>query len=239
MKRLFDITVSLFGLFCLLPLIIVFAFLVFLQDFKWPFYVAPRMQSRFKKFKMIKLRSMVINADKIGGSSTSNSDMRITPIGKLIRIIKLDELTQLWNVLKGDMSMVGPRPQTPADASLYTDEEYELFRVKPGITDFASIVFSDEGQILSGSENPDLLYNQIIRPWKSRLGIFYVNNNSLLVDVIILVLTGLGLFSRGFALAGTQKILKKLKAQDDLICVASRKNPLRPFPPPGSNDVFK
>src|SRR5207247_4709716 len=101
----------------------------------------------------------------------------------LIRRYKLDELAQLWNVLKGDMSLVGPRPQVQRDVNLYTEEEYHLFDVKPGITDFSSIVFSDEGDILKGSSNPDLRYNQLIRPWKSRLGLFYARHHNFWIDL--------------------------------------------------------
>jgi lipopolysaccharide/colanic/teichoic acid biosynthesis glycosyltransferase len=107
---------------------------------------------------------MVVNADKIGGISTAATDRRITPVGRLVRAYKLDELVQLWNVLKGDMSLVGPRPQVQTDAALYTQAEKRMLTVRPGITDPASIVFSDEGDILKDSADPDLLYNQIIRP---------------------------------------------------------------------------
>ena len=123
---------------------------------------------------MVKIRSMIINADKTGVDSTSSDDMRITSVGKVIRKLKLDELSQLWNVLIGDMSLVGPRPNVKSETDLYTKIEKNLLNVKPGITDFSSIVFSDEGDILSGSDDPDLLYNQLIRPWKSRLSLFYI-----------------------------------------------------------------
>jgi lipopolysaccharide/colanic/teichoic acid biosynthesis glycosyltransferase len=105
-----------------------------------------------------------------GVDSTSSSDNRITPIGKIVRKFKLDELPQLFHVLTGKMSLVGPRPNVWNDVKIYTKEEKELLSIKPGITDFSSIIFSDEGDILSNYKNPDLKYNQLIRPWKSRLG---------------------------------------------------------------------
>src|SRR6185369_10259120 len=129
-------------------------------------------------------------------------------VGKLIRKTKFDEVPQLWNVLKGDMSLVGPRPQVMRDVAFYTKDEYHLFDARPGITDFASIVFSDEGDILRGSENPDLKYNQIIRPWKSRLGIFYTQHQSVWTDVGLIFLTFIAIVSRSHALKGVQTTLR-------------------------------
>ena len=138
MKRCLDIFASFFGLLCLCPVLGVFLLLIWLQDFHSPFYIAPRVRRRGELFSMIKLRSMVVNADKVGGSSTATTDRRVTWVGRLIRRYKLDEFSQLWNVLKGEMSLVGPRPQVQSDVNLYSDEEYHLFDVKPGITDFTS-----------------------------------------------------------------------------------------------------
>ena len=146
-------------------------YLVYRQDKESPFYMAPRVGRNNTIFKMAKLRSMVSNADKSGVDSTSANDSRITPIGHKIRKYKLDELTQLWNVFIGDMSLVGPRPNVQRDVDLYTKDEKNLLNVRPGITDFSSIVFSDEGDILKDKKDPDLSYNQLIRPWKSRLGL--------------------------------------------------------------------
>ncbi|MDB4737527.1 sugar transferase [Verrucomicrobiales bacterium] len=236
-KRLFDIILSGAGLVCFLPILIPTIILIWLQDFRSPFYIAPRMLTPNKKFNMLKLRSMVANADKIGGTSTAQTDMRITLIGHFIRKCKLDEISQLWNVLIGDMSLVGPRPQAERDARLYTKEENKLFNLKPGITDFSSIVFSDEGNILAGSTNPDLKYNQIIRPWKSRLGLFYIDNQKLSVDLQLIYLTVIALFSRSCALTKMVRLLTKLKADPAIIKIASRKDTLVPFPPPGMEEV--
>ena len=135
------------------------------------------------------------------------------------------------------MSLVGPRPQVIRDVALYTEEEHHLFDVRPGITDFSSIVFADEGEILKGSENPDLRYNQVIRPWKSQLGLFYARNNSVVVDVQLIVLTVMSAVSRQRALAGVQSILRALGAPAELVSIAGRKNVLVPRPPPGADAV--
>ena len=236
-KRFFDFSAAFCGLLLLSPFLLISIFLIWFQDFNSPFYIAPRMRHKGVKFNMIKLRSMVVNADKIGGTSTSGTDSRITWVGRTIRRYKLDELPQLWNVLIGEMSLVGPRPQAERDASLYSDVENNLFEVRPGITDFSSIVFSDEGEILAGSKNPDLKYNQVIRPWKSRLGLFYVQNHSILIDLQIIILTVLSIISRPMALRGVQRILKKLGASESLVEVVGRSALLTPCPPPGVDVV--
>ena len=237
MIRILDILVSFFGLLFLGPILLVFMFLVWVQDRKSPFYMAPRVAKGGGTFKMVKLRSMVANADKSGVDSTSNTDMRITKIGKVIRKCKLDELTQLWNVLKGEMSLVGPRPQVQRDVDLYTEVERELLSVLPGITDFASIVFSDEGSILEGRPDPDLSYNQLIRPWKSRLALFYIKTQTVGLNIKLVALTAVTIFNRPKALTGIQNELVKLGADDELITVAGRTEELSPFPPPGATDI--
>ena len=163
MKRLFDIVCSSLGLIVASPVLCPVIFLVWRQDKQSPFYVAPRVGKNGIPFKMVKLRSMIVNADRSGVDSTSVNDQRITKVGHFIRRSKLDELTQLWNVLIGDMSLVGPRPNVRRETDLYTKLEQKLLTVKPGITDFASIVFSDEGDILKDVEDPDIAYNQLIR----------------------------------------------------------------------------
>jgi lipopolysaccharide/colanic/teichoic acid biosynthesis glycosyltransferase len=119
-KRALDIAISLIGLICFFPILLFVSILVWSNDKRSPFYVSPRVGKKGTIFYMVKLRSMVVNADKAGIDSTSNSDQRITSIGKIIRKYKLDELTQLWNVLRGDMSLVGPRPNVKAEVDIYT-----------------------------------------------------------------------------------------------------------------------
>lgn len=237
LKRIFDIIASAAGLLLTSPLLVPLLVLVWLQDYHSPFYVAFRIGRDGRVFKMVKLRSMVVGADRTGVDSTSGNDPRITRLGRFIRAYKLDELPQLWNVLKGDMSIVGPRPNVQRETDLYTQVERELLNVRPGITDIASIVFSDESEILQDSPDPDLAYNQLIRPWKSRLGLLYVRNSSLWLDLKLIFLTTIAIFSRKKALNGVQKLLDSLNADETLKRVAQRTAPLEPFPPPGVNEV--
>jgi lipopolysaccharide/colanic/teichoic acid biosynthesis glycosyltransferase len=238
LKRTLDILIASFGLLLLSPLLLAVMLAIWLQDRRFPFYIAPRAARGSGTFRMVKFRSMVVNADKIGGSSTAATDRRITPVGRFVRAYKLDELIQLWNVLKGDMSLVGPRPQVLADASLYTDAERFMLTVRPGITDPASIVFSDEGEILKGSADPDLLYNQIVRPWKSRLALAYINRRSLGIDLELIFLTVVAIVSRTTALRAINKLLRCWRLDPLVIRMAGRQEPLLPYPPPGASDVL-
>lgn len=238
MKRLFDFVVALVGLVIMLPILVPTMVLIWLQDFQSPLYLAPRMRSKNKKFKMVKLRTMVVDADQAGGSSTAGNDKRVTWIGRLIRKFKLDEFSQLWNVVMGDMSLVGPRPQEPEHCNrFYTKEEFGLFEVRSGITDFSSIVFSDEGEILNGSDNPDLKYNQLIRPWKSRLGLLYVQKRNFWIDLKLILLTLVASVSRPVALQVLKGMLRSLKADEKVIGIVDRKTDLYPYPPPGSDTI--
>lgn len=239
MKRLFDFLVALIGLLVASPILLLFMLLVWLQDFDSPLYIAPRVGKGGRPFSMVKLRSMVKNADSSGVASTAAGDMRITPLGKLIRKLKLDELTQLWNVLLGHMSLVGPRPQVQQDVDLYTDVERGLLRARPGITDFASIVFADEGDILAPYSDADLAYQQLIRPWKSRLGLFYIDNRSLVIDLKLIMATVINAGKRSLALSIVTGLLEHLRADADMLQVAHRNAPLEPAPPPGAVAVFQ
>jgi lipopolysaccharide/colanic/teichoic acid biosynthesis glycosyltransferase len=237
MKRALDFTVALVGLTVTSPLLLAVTIAIWLQDFRSPFYIAPRAACGGGQFRMVKFRSMVVNADKLGGSSTAATDRRITPVGRLVRTYKIDEILQLLNVLKGDMSLVGPRPQAQMDASLYTETEKRMLTVRPGITDLASIVFSDEGEILKGCADPDLLYNQIIRPWKSRLALLYIDKRTFGMDLRIIFLTAIATLFRPAALRGVQNILARWDADDLLRRMARRQEPLLAYPPPGAFEI--
>ena len=232
-KRLFDLVASGLGLILTTPVLLPVVLLVWWQDKHSPFYVAPRVGKGEIPFKMIKLRSMVVNADKTGVDSTGANDRRITAVGHFIRRYKLDELTQLWNVLKGDMSLVGPRPNVQRETDLYTPLERKLLTVKPGLTDFSSIVFSDEADILKDQPDPDIAYNQLIRPGKSKLGLFYIDHRNLLLDVRLCLITVQAIVSRQNALSKIHLLLKGLGADESLLELAARKKPLIPQPPPG------
>jgi lipopolysaccharide/colanic/teichoic acid biosynthesis glycosyltransferase len=237
LKRLFDFTASAFGLVFASPVLLPVVFLLWLQDKHSPFYVASRVGRNEIPFKMIKLRSMVINADKSGVDSTAANDNRITVVGQFIRRCKLDELPQLWNVLKGDMSLVGPRPNVKRETDLYTLLEKKLLSVKPGITDISSIVFSDEGDILKDCSDPDISYNQLIRPGKSLLGLLYIENQSLSLDIKLCFLTFIAIFSRKKSLSGVHEVLRSINAPDHVIELARRRQALVPMPPPGGDRI--
>ena len=232
-KRSFDIFLGLFILLLITPFVIFFCFIIFLYDGSNPLYISERIGLQGRSFRIFKIRTMVVNADKIGGTSTKKSDKRLLPVGKLIRKLKLDELTQILNVINGSMSFVGPRPNTPFDVKLYSTEEKKLLSIRPGITDISSIVFSDEGDILEKFDNPDLAYNQLIRPWKSRLGLFYINNSNLHLDIKLILLTIFNSINRKRTLKILSIITKKLGGSTQLIEIVRRKNELIPTPPPG------
>lgn len=239
MKRLLDILLSIFGLVLSSPVVVPTMFLVWKQDGKSPLYIAPRVGKGEVDFRMVKLRSMVANADRTGVDSTGANDARITPVGRFIRRYKLDELTQLWNVLVGDMSLVGPRPNVRRETDLYSAEEKKLLGVKPGITDFASIVFSDEGEILQHEPDPDLAYNQLIRPWKSRLGLIYIANRSLWLDLQLIFFTAVAILSRQTALNWVARRLADFGVDETVVAVARRDAALVPSPPPGMSEIVK
>lgn len=238
MKRAFDLTAAAAGLVLLSPILVVAGLLVWLQDFHSPLYIAPRTGRDERPFRMVKLRSMVRRADRFGVDSTAGDDPRITRIGWFIRRYKLDEVPQLWNVLKGDMSLVGPRPNVARETALYTPEEKRLLGVRPGITDLASIVFSDEAEVLQGAADPDLRYNQLIRPWKSRLGLLYVDRMGPVgLDLRIIGLTIASSARRERALQSVARLIRELGGEEELVRVATRTAPLRPAPPPGASEI--
>ena len=188
-KRIFDIIFSLLGITLLFPVLLIIALLIKI-DSKGPiFYKGIRVGKKEKLFKMYKFRTMIVNAAKIGGPSTSENDSRLTKIGKIIRKYKIDELPQFINVLKGEMSFVGPRPEVLEEVKTYSKEEKKILSVNPGITDWASIEFRNEGKILKGSKNPHKTYQEKIRPEKHRLELEYVKNHNLFIDLKILFKT--------------------------------------------------
>ena len=235
LKRPFDVISASALLVVCSPLLLGSVLAVWLQDFRNPFYLARRVARGGGDFTMIKIRSMVTNAAVSGVNSTSSDDRRITAVGRFIRRWKIDELSQFLNVLNGTMAVVGPRPQVREwGTDLYTADEMALLSVRPGITDLSSIVFSDEGEILAGAAHADLEYNRVIRPWKSRLGLFYIRHMSLKLDLRIAWLTFIAIFDRRKALDGVVALLAQCGAPPELITIARRDRPLFPAPPPGA-----
>lgn len=188
-KRCFDIVVALSGLVLLSPLLLLIALLVKL-DSKGPvLYKGRRVGLRGKPFNMLKYRTMLANADRIGGSSTPEDDPRITRFGKFLRRHKLDEIPQLFNILIGQMSVVGPRPQVQWAVHLSSLSERQILLMKPGITDVASVHFSNEGEILKGSKDPDGDYMKYIHREKVRLSLEYMRLRSMRLDLRLIAET--------------------------------------------------
>lgn len=188
-KQIFDFFCSLLGIIIFSPTLLIISILIKIDSPGPVVYRSTRIGKNEKPFKLYKFRSLVVNADKIGGPSTSEDDPRLTKIGKLLRKYKLDELPQLFNVVKGEMSLVGPRPEVPKYAKLYKDEEKIIFDVKPGITDLASLWNSNEGVLLNGSKDPEKEYLEKIRPEKVRLQIKYIKEKSFVKDLEIILKT--------------------------------------------------
>ena len=190
MKRLLDMICAIAGLLLLFPLMLLVALGVKL-DSPGPVFYRGRRAGRFgKTFAIFKFRTMVVNAEKVGGPSTPDDDPRLTRIGRFLRRYKLDELPQLLNILQGEMSLVGPRPEVPLYVALLSPAERKvILSVRPGITDWASLWNSDEGAVLAESPDPENFFLARIRPEKVRLQLEYVRRRSFLVDLAIILRT--------------------------------------------------
>lgn len=188
LKRIFDITLSLFGLIILLPFMLIIAILIKFDSKGTIFFKQIRVTKDGKEFKIFKYRTMKVGSDRYS-QITVGQDERITKIGSFLRKYKLDEIPQLINVLIGDMSLVGPRPEVPKYVALYTDEQKEILKVRAGITDYASIEFSDENDLLASEKNPEEAYIEKIMPKKIELNKKYLSEISVLTDIKIILLT--------------------------------------------------
>lgn len=233
-KTIFDyILAILLFIILLLPTLIVL-FLVFKEDLQNPIYSSKRVKKNSEPFSLYKIRSMRVLQEKNTIKSTSYNDPRISKIGSVIRKYKIDEIPQLINIIKNEMSFVGPRPNVIEEVSLYSNLETKLLDVKPGITDYASIIFSDEAEILKNSKNANLDYNLLIRPWKSLIGLYYVKNNNIFMDLEIILLTAISLFDKKFPI----KYISKKLLRHDFKTFSKLFNPERilvPTIPPGHN----
>jgi lipopolysaccharide/colanic/teichoic acid biosynthesis glycosyltransferase len=195
-KRFFDVSLSGVALVVLSPVIAAIAGRI-LWDRNGPVvYGGRRVGWQGRVFTMYKFRTMVPDAERVGGSSTPDDDPRLTATGRFLRRYKLDELPQLLNVLKGDMSFVGPRPQVEAEVEGYSAQERAVLDVRPGITDWASLRFHNEGEILRGHADPDRAYAELIRPEKMRLALEYARRATFRDDLRILLDTALLAFRR-------------------------------------------
>ena len=193
MTRIFDILLATLGLVILSPLLIFVYVAIVLESRGGGFYRQERTGRYGKPFRLIKFRSMYVNADKHGLITVGGHDNRITRVGYYIRKYKIDELPQLINVVKGDMSIVGPRPEVKKYTDLYTDEQRKILDVRPGITDYASIKYVDENDILGASDNPERIYIEHIMPDKIKLNMIYISQNGIkeYFKIISLTLTNI------------------------------------------------
>jgi lipopolysaccharide/colanic/teichoic acid biosynthesis glycosyltransferase len=192
-KRSFDVMVATIALVIVAPLLALAAVMVKLSSRGPVYYRGTRVGLNGKLFPMLKFRTMVVDAESLGGSATAADDPRITRFGKFLRRYKLDELPQFFNVLLGDMSLVGPRPEVQKYVDLYSPEEKAILTVRPGITDWASIWNSNEAAVLEGSRDPERTYEELIRPTKLALQLLYVRDHSFFVDLKILFHTAVKL----------------------------------------------
>ena len=188
-KRIFDFICSTLGLIVLSPILIAIAIKIKIGSDGPVFFKQIRVGEKNKEFRILKFRTMVVDAEKLGRQITVGNDSRITKIGGFLRKYKLDELPQLINVFKGDMSLVGPRPEVPRYVKLYNEEQRKVLEVKPGITDLASIRYRDENDLLGEAENPDDLYINTIMPDKLALNLVYINKNNVFFDIYIILKT--------------------------------------------------
>lgn len=190
-KYLMYCCICIFCVFFLVPVFLILPTLILIDSPGTILYKGKRVGLNGREFNIYKFRTMVANADKIGPSSTSNNDARITSIGKILRKYKIDEFPQLFNILFGSMSFVGPRPEIKKFTDLYAENEIRILSVKPGITDWASIKYHNEGEIIanSGIVDYDEAYEKLIRPGKIKLQLKYIENNNLWVDINIIMIT--------------------------------------------------
>ena len=194
LKRTFDVVVSFLGLVMLFPFLIIIAAIIVIDSKGGVFFLQDRVGKNGKVFKIIKFRTMTVGSDKKSLLTIGQKDSRITRVGYFLRKFKIDEIPQLINVLKGDMSFVGPRPEVEKYVALYNEEQLKVLTVRPGITDFASIQYKDESTLLANADDPETFYVSEVMPAKLKLNIDYINNRNFMLDVKIIFKTILEIF---------------------------------------------
>ena len=187
-KRIFDIVSSLCVLLVLFPFLIIISTLIFFDSRGGVFYAQERVGMGGRSFRLLKFRTMHPNSDKLQ-ITVGHRDPRITRIGYYLRKFKIDEFPQLINILKGEMSVVGPRPEVPKYVKLYTDEQRKVLTVKPGLTDYASLLYVNESELLEGAENPEKVYVDEIMPHKLSLNLKYIQERSFFNDLTLIFKT--------------------------------------------------
>lgn len=196
LKRCFDFLVSFVALVMLFPFFLILAFLVRIDSAGPVFYLQNRVGKDGKLFKLFKFRTMHVNADRFAAITVGARDARITSLGYYLRKYKLDELPQLINVCIGNMSLVGPRPEVKKFVDLYSEQQLEVLSLKPGITDYASIQFRNENELLEGKADPIAFYIEEIMPVKLKLNLKYIHERSFLLDLKIIFQTIFSIFKR-------------------------------------------
>lgn len=186
LKRLFDLVCSFVGLILLSPVLLIVSILIKLDSSGPVFFKQVRIGKNEQPFKILKFRTMVNDAEKKGKQITVGQDNRITKVGSFLRKYKLDELPQLINVFVGDMSLVGPRPEVPKYTQYYTKEQKRIFEVRPGITDYASIKYRNENEILGKSEDPEKTYIEEVMQDKLKINFEYIDKRSVREDIFII-----------------------------------------------------
>jgi lipopolysaccharide/colanic/teichoic acid biosynthesis glycosyltransferase len=189
LKKFIDLIISIILLIILSPLFCLISIAVYIESGRPVFYKQERVGKNWKNFKILKFRTMVNGSDSIGPKVTCKNDVRLTYTGKILRKYKLDELPQLVNVIKGEMSLVGPRPEIPKFAQFFSKEYTDILKIKPGISDFASIEFSDESQLFDQNKNVEEIYKTKILPQKIKLYYRYLTQKSLITDFKIIFAT--------------------------------------------------
>ena len=193
-KRIFDFVASFCGLIALSPMFFVIAILIKREDGGRVFFRQTRVGQNGKLFKIYKFRTMVENAEKMGSQVTKGDDPRITRIGKILRKYKLDEFPQLINVIKGEMSLVGPRPEVPKYVKFFEEDYKEILKVKPGITDYASLEYKDENELLKEADDPEKVYLEKILPEKIKYYKRYLKEIGFFTDLKLILRTIVGVF---------------------------------------------
>ncbi len=199
-KRVFDVFLSCFGIVLIFPIFLIVSILIKLTSKGPVIFKQCRVTKGSKEFKIYKFRTMFVDTEK-DRQITVGADKRITSVGRILRKTKLDELPQLFNVLKGEMSFVGPRPEVPKYVALYSEEEREILEVRAGITDYASIYFSNESELLAKVKDPEKFYIEVIMPHKIKLNKKYIKEIGIITDIRLIIMTIL-------------KILKHTKRND-------------------------
>lgn len=196
LKRLFDIVFSLIGIIIISPVLLIIGILIIIDSNGGVFYFQNRVGKNNIDFKLFKFRTMRPDSDKKGLITVGARDSRITKVGYVLRKYKLDELPQLLNVLFGDMSFVGPRPEVRKYVDMYSPEQLKVLKARPGITDYASLEYFDENEILGKSANPDKDYIEVIMPAKLKLNLRYIEEQGLVTDIKIILRTIARIFKR-------------------------------------------